>query len=249
MKKSDVSVRISGPTGPVKLYLQLTVDRRVQEAWGETDGDPKTQAMMDWLCPWLAGLDMARAYETVAEEYIRAFPEATWTWSQLPQELVRQALYQTHPHVNVVKVDPLICRCHKLTESTLKAALKEHPQSDVQALGLLTKAGTGCGSCRPQLEQLVSQNRPASRRWHGESNAHWGLKVQESLDVWRGRTRLLWVQDKDLKVSAFHDGIVRVRVDGGLTADQEWELSQALGDYWAEGFPADLSLFLDFDLL
>lgn len=248
MRKSDLSVILPGSGSPVQLHLRLSSDRRVLEAWGDTQAVDETRQALNWLCQWLPGKAMSEAFETVAEAYIKAFPELPWTSSQLPQELVRQALYQSHPHVQVNKADPIVCRCHSVRESQLKQALLDHPASNVQGLGLLTKAGSGCGSCRPQLQALVERMRPAGRRWNGFSNAEWTLKVQDSLALWQERTVLSWAKSKVFSVASFQSGSVTVRVDGGLTADQEWELTQALSDYWAEGFPVALALFLDFEL-
>ncbi len=51
--------------------------------------------------------------------------------------------------------DRVICNCHKVTESTLSTAIEAGADS-VEALGEVTKAGTGCGSCKADLGQLIS---------------------------------------------------------------------------------------------
>lgn len=249
MKKSDISVQLPGESGPITLHLILAPDRRVAEAWGEPDLKVENQHMIEWLCPWLQGQEMSSAFENVAQAYIKQFPHSPWTWSQLPQELIRQALYQSHPQVQIEQVDPIVCRCHKISESSLIKTLQENPSSNVQGLGLLTKAGTGCGSCRPKLQVLIDKMRAPARRWQGHTNAEWAVKVQDSLKVWQSRTLLPWMKEKTLIVTAFQHGKVTLKVNEGLTADQEWELTEALSNYWEEGFPVPLGLFLDFTLL
>jgi nitrite reductase (NADH) large subunit len=54
--------------------------------------------------------------------------------------------------------DRVICNCHKVTEQTLRQAIAEGADS-VQALGAATRAGTGCGSCRTELGQLLATAR------------------------------------------------------------------------------------------
>jgi nitrite reductase (NADH) large subunit len=49
----------------------------------------------------------------------------------------------------------LVCNCHKVTEQTLVLALAAGADS-VEALGESTRAGTGCGSCKGELTQLVA---------------------------------------------------------------------------------------------
>ncbi len=55
--------------------------------------------------------------------------------------------------------DRLICTCHKVTESRLGDAIAAGACT-VETLGELTKAGTGCGSCKPALVQLLAKQAP-----------------------------------------------------------------------------------------
>ncbi|HEX4337572.1 MAG TPA: FAD-dependent oxidoreductase [Polyangiaceae bacterium] len=55
-------------------------------------------------------------------------------------------------------VDRLVCNCHKITEGALKSAIGNGADSIV-AIGEVTKAGTGCGSCKTELGQLITSLR------------------------------------------------------------------------------------------
>jgi nitrite reductase (NADH) large subunit len=48
----------------------------------------------------------------------------------------------------------VICNCHKVTDRTLREAIA-HGADSVAALGDACKAGTGCGSCKADLNQLI----------------------------------------------------------------------------------------------
>jgi nitrite reductase (NADH) large subunit len=50
--------------------------------------------------------------------------------------------------------DRLVCNCHKVTESAIGEAIAAGATS-VEAIGTATKAGTGCGSCKSELAQLL----------------------------------------------------------------------------------------------
>ena len=54
-----------------------------------------------------------------------------------------------------LSVDRIVCNCHKLSDSVLCEAIANGADS-VAALGVATKAGTGCGSCKTELAQLIS---------------------------------------------------------------------------------------------
>lgn len=59
--------------------------------------------------------------------------------------------------------DRLVCNCQRVSESSLRDAIQAGAQS-VDALCTATRAGTGCGSCRGELAQLLAKHaRPAAR--------------------------------------------------------------------------------------
>ncbi len=51
--------------------------------------------------------------------------------------------------------DRIVCNCNKVSERTLREAIAAGADS-VPALGEMTKAGTGCGSCKAELGELVA---------------------------------------------------------------------------------------------
>lgn len=57
--------------------------------------------------------------------------------------------------------DRTVCNCHKVSETVLREAIGNGADS-VEALGAATKAGTGCGSCKTELAQLVSKHGKSS---------------------------------------------------------------------------------------
>jgi nitrite reductase (NADH) large subunit len=51
--------------------------------------------------------------------------------------------------------DRLVCNCQKVTERTIREAI-ENGADSIEALAATTKAGTGCGSCKTELGQLIT---------------------------------------------------------------------------------------------
>jgi nitrite reductase (NADH) large subunit len=51
----------------------------------------------------------------------------------------------------------VICNCNGVTESTIRSAIAQGAQT-VEAIGLCTRAGTGCGSCRSTLARMCGQS-------------------------------------------------------------------------------------------
>jgi nitrite reductase (NADH) large subunit len=72
----------------------------------------------------------------------------------LPEDPL-EALVSARSGAAAAPADRTICNCHKVSEATLREAIANGADS-VAALGECTKAGTGCGSCKGELGQLVS---------------------------------------------------------------------------------------------
>lgn len=56
----------------------------------------------------------------------------------------------------------LVCYCMRVREATLRRAIAAGVRS-VEALGDLTRAGTGCGTCRSDLIRLLREHAEAER--------------------------------------------------------------------------------------
>jgi len=50
----------------------------------------------------------------------------------------------------------LICRCMGLSDRHIEAAVREGALADVDAIAAATGAGGGCGSCRPDLLEILA---------------------------------------------------------------------------------------------
>ena len=51
----------------------------------------------------------------------------------------------------------LVCACKQVGYNTLCRAIQEKGIDTVEALSVETTAGTGCGSCLPELEQIIAK--------------------------------------------------------------------------------------------
>ena len=67
----------------------------------------------------------------------------------------RRALLAGHP-ADGPPPSPTLCVCHSVRASSISAAISAGCAS-LTAIGEATKAGTGCGSCRPEISLLLSR--------------------------------------------------------------------------------------------
>ncbi|MEE3099502.1 MAG: (2Fe-2S)-binding protein, partial [Pseudomonadota bacterium] len=54
-----------------------------------------------------------------------------------------------------------VCSCYDVGVNTILAAIAEQGLADVAAIGAALRAGTNCGSCRPELQALLDKARAA----------------------------------------------------------------------------------------
>ena len=61
-----------------------------------------------------------------------------------------------------VDAGPVICSCFAVGLRTLERAIADQRLSSVEAIGAALRAGTNCGSCRPELRAILSEMREAA---------------------------------------------------------------------------------------
>lgn len=49
----------------------------------------------------------------------------------------------------------LVCTCFGVTEETIEKAVVRHSATSVEEVGLLCRAGTGCGSCQMMIQEIL----------------------------------------------------------------------------------------------
>ena len=53
---------------------------------------------------------------------------------------------------------PIVCACHQVGRTTILSAITAQSLDSVEAIGAALKAGTNCGSCVPELRQILAQS-------------------------------------------------------------------------------------------
>jgi assimilatory nitrate reductase catalytic subunit len=85
-----------------------------------------------------------------------------WVVSQLAREDVDgPALLAGRPGADVPDQGAIVCSCMGVGVNTIVEAVTKSGCSTVEAVGVLTKAGTNCGSCRAEIRGLIDAHRLA----------------------------------------------------------------------------------------
>ncbi len=54
-------------------------------------------------------------------------------------------------------MDEIICNCHQVTRGEIEKAIREKGLKTVEEVGEATGAGTGCGGCQDDIQQILDQ--------------------------------------------------------------------------------------------
>ncbi len=86
-------------------------------------------------------------------------PERAWLASQMGQVLddqTRRGLLSGRPADPASDVGRTVCACFAVGEKTIRRAIAAEGLDSVAAIGRCLKAGTNCGSCQPELKQILA---------------------------------------------------------------------------------------------
>jgi bacterioferritin-associated ferredoxin len=134
----------------------------------------------------------------------------------------------------------LVCKCFKVTKNKIQSMIEKNPTLSLLDLKTKSKAGTGCGSCAPQVKEIYDhfQTKIPKRLFKNKSHADWVLIIEKEVNF-------LWTQPlfgiyPKPQIIQFHQGTIRFSIEK-LSGDQEWELSQKLLNQFKMDLDEDLN--------
>jgi assimilatory nitrate reductase catalytic subunit len=106
----------------------------------------------------------------VAEERLEAWidvgppggmPETEWVAALFAKDTIapneRRALLAGRAGPLRSPEGPIVCACHGVGRLRIVRTIREHQISDVASVGRALAAGTGCGTCVPELRALLAE--------------------------------------------------------------------------------------------
>jgi len=103
-----------------------------------------------------------RGHVLIAAGYISRNPVAvdrSWVTAQLGSVIPStnaEAILAGRPGAGEEDSGSIVCSCMSLGANTIRNAIRKHGCINVDQVGTCTGAGTNCGSCRPEIEGLLS---------------------------------------------------------------------------------------------
>ena len=90
-------------------------------------------------------------------------PDPAWLGQMFQQTELsdeqRRNLLAAKPGSGLQDFGPIVCACFGVGENTIKEALKKGEVNSIEQIGATLKAGTNCGSCIPELQKIISENK------------------------------------------------------------------------------------------
>lgn len=151
--------------------VDLTIDagsKSISEAKFQTNGCGYMIAAADVLCSWLAnkplgalhGLAESELRETICRE-LGSLPEERRQCATVVFDALRTAMaeYRQDRIVEFRGESALICTCFGVSEETIVEAIATHDLNDLDDVSDVCRAGSGCGSCRMLIQELIDANK------------------------------------------------------------------------------------------
>ena len=147
----------------VELFVVIDGDE-IEKTSFRTNGCGFMVAAADVVCEWLSGKQLAELHGLKDEE-LRVVVHGVF--GDLPPDraqcasVVFDALHNAMSNYRDFRVaeyegdKALICTCFGISEDTIVAAIAENKFTDVADVASRVRAGSGCGSCRMLIQELI----------------------------------------------------------------------------------------------
>jgi len=145
----------------LRLYLRVA-DERIAEARFQVFGAHSMLGSTSALTDWLVGKTLDEAAAATSADLCAALdglpaerlPPMPWGLEALHLAIAKLRGEQLPTDT---ELPPLICRCHGVSIEQVKEAVLEQGLQEVDAMVAATNAGSGCGSCQRDIQDLIDE--------------------------------------------------------------------------------------------
>ena len=161
---SGCGVGLALECGSVVRFEIRVDDLVVEKASFVSSGCGYLVAATDVLAEWLAGRDLVDLHglreedvQDILDQLLGPYPTNRHHCGRVAIESVRSALADLRQRrLNEFQgEEALICTCFGVTENAIVGLIQDRRIASVDAVGTVCRAGTGCGACRPIIEDIL----------------------------------------------------------------------------------------------
>ena len=148
------------------LRLTLRIDKSsgvIKDAKFQTFGCASAIASSSALTEIIKGMTLEQASHVTNKDiadYLGGLPEEKMHCSVMGMEALEAAIanYKGAPaKKEMVGEEKIVCKCFSVTDKKIIRAIKENNLRTVEQVTNYTKAGGGCGKCKPEIEKLLKE--------------------------------------------------------------------------------------------
>ncbi|MEW6354919.1 MAG: Fe-S cluster assembly protein NifU [Planctomycetota bacterium] len=146
----------------LKLTLKLDQNERIVDVRFQTFGCASAIASSSALTEIIKGMTLKEAEQVTDNdiaEYLGGLPEQKMHCSVMGREALEAAIasYREEKGPPPHEEGKIICTCFGVTDKVIERTIREHHLKTVDDVTHYCKAGGGCGSCHPQIEEILKQ--------------------------------------------------------------------------------------------
>ena len=148
------------------LRLTLKIDKKtdkILDAKFQTFGCASAIASSSAMTLMIKGMTVEEASKVTNKdiaEYLGGLPNEKMHCSVMGMEALEAAIanYRGAPvKKKIVGEEKIVCKCFSVTDKKIIRAIKENNLRTVEEVTNFTKAGGGCGKCKPEIEKLLEE--------------------------------------------------------------------------------------------
>jgi len=173
----------------LRLMFKLDHDGRIEEVKFQTFGCASAIASSSALTEMIKGMTLEQAAKVTNQdiaEYLGGLPEQKMHCSVMGREALEAAIEnyrsgRTEKKILGVKV---LCNCFGVTAEEIERVTRENGLTTVEQVTNYTKAGGGCGKCKPDIARIlenVAAERLEAERKTGARTASRKMSVIEKI--------------------------------------------------------------------
>ena len=146
----------------LQFQFRLGEDGRIAEAKFQTFGCASAIASSSALTEMVIGKTLEEAKRITNKDiadYLGGLPPQKMHCSVMGREAMEAAIknYETGENADRNLEDTTLCTCYGVSENEIRRVITENQLTTVEEVTNFTKAGGGCGKCRPKIEAILKE--------------------------------------------------------------------------------------------
>ena len=146
----------------LRLTFKLDESKHIEDAKFQTFGCASAIASSSALTEIIKGMTLEEAEKVTNQdiaEYLGGLPEQKMHCSVMGREALEAAIvnYRTGKTTKTVLEGKVVCTCFGVTEQEIERVVRDNNLTTMEQVTNYTKAGGGCGGCRPDIETILSR--------------------------------------------------------------------------------------------